>query len=236
MAKRAVLLIPGLGGKGSFWNLQVAALSGRFDPIAVDLPGLNTIEKMASHIVGVLDEKKIARCHVVGQSTGGAIAQVIAQDHPQRVQRLVLSGTWSAPSVPFKAQFELRTELLQKLGPAPYSKLAALLAWPNDWLEAHPELLNAPADPAEAPALLARMEAILAFDRSRRLGSIKAPTLVICAADDNLVPLAHSRRLVAGILGATLRVLPTGGHFPQAALTDTYNSVLLDFLEKTDDK
>jgi aminoacrylate hydrolase len=191
---------------------------------------------MAAHILKALDEKSVTRCHVVGQSTGGAIAQVIAEDHPERVRRLVLSGTWSAPSAPFIAQFELRTELLRKLGPAPYAKFAALLAWPNEWLEAHPELLHAPADPAEAPALLARIEAILAFDRSARLGSIKAPTLVICAADDNLVPLAHSRRLVAGIPGATLRVLPTGGHFPQAALTDTYNSVLFEFLEKADDR
>jgi aminoacrylate hydrolase len=230
---RPVLLIPGLGGRGSFWARQSAALSGRFWPIACDLRARETVQAMAQDVLAVLDAAGIGRCHVVGHSTGGAIAQVIAQDHPQRVDRLVLSATWSAPTEPFTALFTLRQRILVELGIEAYALHGALIGWPNDWLEAHPEQLR-DFDAADVPALTARLKAILAFDRSAHLESIRAPTLVLCAADDAVVPLGHSRRIAAAIGGATLQVLPGGGHFPQATATDAYNALLVNFLEQTD--
>ncbi|HVL35297.1 MAG TPA: alpha/beta hydrolase [Burkholderiales bacterium] len=228
-----VLLVPGLGGRAAFWDRQGAALAGRFRPFACDLRGRDTVEALARDVLDELDARGVARCHVVGHSTGGAIAQVIAQEHPERVERLVLSATWCAPTTPFAALFRLRKRILAELGAAAFAVHGALLGWPDPWLEAHPELLSG-ADPGEAAALAARLDAILAFDRSAHLGRIRAPTLVVCAADDAVVPLGHSRRIAAGIRGATLRVLPDGGHFPQVTRTDAYNSLLIEFLEQAD--
>jgi len=231
MAKAPVLLITGLGGSATFWSRQVSALSARFEPITYDLKGRNTVKALAQDALALLDARRIARCHIVGHSTGGAIAQVIAADHPQHVERLVLSATWCGPTAPFTALFKLRKRVLLELGADAGATLAAITAWPDDWLEAHPELVTAPGSPADTPALLARMDAILAFDGCSRLASIKAPTLVVCAEDDRLVPAAHSKRIAAGIPGSELRLLPYGGHFPQATATQTYNQLLLDFLE-----
>jgi aminoacrylate hydrolase len=225
----SVLFITGLGGKASFWHRQVAALGSRHECLTFDLSARTTVEALAHDALELLQSRGVERCHIVGHSTGGAIAQVIASDHPQRVDRLVLSGTWASPTAPFSALFKLRKRVLAELGPQAGALLGALFAWPNDWLEAHPEQLEL-YDAADTSALLARMEAILAFDGRARLARIKAPTLVVCAHDDNLVPLAHSRRLAAAIAGAKLHVLPYGGHFPQATATGQYNELLMEFL------
>ena len=231
MSLPPVLLISGLSGKAAFWDRQVAAVAPRFLPITYDLKARNTVEALASDALELLDARGIERCHIVGHSTGGAIAQVIAEEHPQRVARLVLSATWCAPTPPFKALFELRKRILMELGAEAYSAHGALLAWPDDWLDAHPELLRSRIDEREKEAVLARLDAILAFDRAAQLASIGAPTLVVCAQDDNLVPAGHSRRIAAGIRGSILTLLPRGGHFPQATATTAYNSALLEFLE-----
>jgi aminoacrylate hydrolase len=235
MGQSAVLLICGLGGRARFWDRQVAALAPRFAPLAYDLKARSSVDELAQDALDLLDERGIPDCHIVGHSTGGAIAQVLAADHPERVRSVVLSATWCAPTPPFAALFRLRKRVLAELGPQDAATLGALFAWPDDWLATHPELLGA-HDPADTPGLAARMDAILAFDRSAELGAIRAPTLVLCAEDDRLVPLSHSRRIAAGIPGAELRVLPRGGHFPQAVDPHTYNSTLLEFLENADER
>jgi aminoacrylate hydrolase len=226
----AVLLIPGLGGRSSVWNAQVEALSEHFIPIAVSHGGQSSMEAFAAALLEALDKKGIERCHVVGQSMGGAIAQVIAEDHPHRVDRLVLSSTWCAPTPAFRAAFELRRRILLELGPEAYAAHVALLGWPQEWLDVHPELLQQTPEKEEIPHVLARIDAILGFDRGAQLGSIRARTLVICAEDDNVVPVAHSRRLASGIRGATLKLLRAGGHFPQVTQAAIYSAMLLEFL------
>src|ERR1700704_5720664 len=53
---------------------------------------------LAEDAVGVLDTLDVARAHVVGLSMGGALAQVVALDHPERVLSLTLIAT--APAGP----------------------------------------------------------------------------------------------------------------------------------------
>jgi aminoacrylate hydrolase len=227
---RPVLFITGLGGKASFWSHQVQAFGARFDCIAFDLKARDSVDALARDALELLDQRGVKRCRIVGHSTGGAIAQVIASDHPERVERLVLSGTWSAPTAPFLALFRLRKRVLAEMGAEAGALLGALFAWPDDWLEKHPELL-ATFNAADTPGLLARMDAILAFDGRARLARIKAPTLVLCAQDDHLVPISHSRRIAAGITGSRLRILSYGGHFPQITASAQYNEALMEFLD-----
>jgi aminoacrylate hydrolase len=225
-----VLLITGLGGRADFWAGQAAALKPRFEAITFDQRGRDRVEALARDALEVLDARGVERCHVVGHSLGGAVAQVIATDFPQRVDRLVLSGTWSGPTPPLAEFFRLRRRVLAELGADAYATLGALTAWPDDWLHEHPQLLHGPLP--EADALLARIDAIIAFDRTAQLGTIKAPTLVICTEDDRVVPALHARRIAAGIPGSRLRLLPYGGHFPQVTRPEAYNELLLEFLEE----
>jgi aminoacrylate hydrolase len=78
--------------------------------------------------------------------------------------------------------------------------------------------------------LASRIDAIVRFDRRARLGEIRCPTLVVVAGDDALTPLFYSEELAAGIPGAKLAVLRTGGHFAPALVPEEYNAAVGGFL------
>jgi aminoacrylate hydrolase len=82
-----VLFVSGLGGFASFWQDQAAAFSRKFDVITHDHRGVGqsdptrsgfTVDRMAADVIGLMDALEIERAHVVGHSTGGAIAQILA--------------------------------------------------------------------------------------------------------------------------------------------------------------
>jgi pimeloyl-ACP methyl ester carboxylesterase len=52
-----------------------------------------TLRDLAADAVGLLDAFGVARAHLVGMSVGGAIAQLMALDHPGRVASLTLIAT-----------------------------------------------------------------------------------------------------------------------------------------------
>ena len=103
LTKRApVLLVQGLGGEKNSWNLQRAALALRHRTIAFDNRGAGrsdkpdgkyNLEEMADDAIAVLDAAGIENAHVVGLSMGGAISQIIALKHPNRVRSLTLVAT-----------------------------------------------------------------------------------------------------------------------------------------------
>ncbi len=110
-----VLFVQGLGAEKNSWNLQRAALALRWRTIALDNRGAGRsdkpegtydLEQMAEDAIAVLDHAGIESAHVVGLSMGGAISQIIALKHPNRVRSLTLVATACR-------NHEWREELLQ---------------------------------------------------------------------------------------------------------------------------
>jgi aminoacrylate hydrolase len=64
---------------------------------------------------------------IVGHSTGGAIGLCLAATHPERVQRLVLSATWTHADGYFRRLFEARRELLERGAGELYQRLSTLM-------------------------------------------------------------------------------------------------------------
>ena len=109
-----LLLVPGLSGVGAFWSAQIAEFSRDFRVITHDHRGAGqsthsrikySVEQMAADVVRFMDALGIDRAHLVGHSTGGAIGQVLAQDHADRLASLVLSATWAGPDPYFRRLF-----------------------------------------------------------------------------------------------------------------------------------
>jgi len=51
-----------------------------------------SLRAQAAMVVGLLDALGIERAHVVGHDHGGAVAQLLAAEHPERIHRLVISN------------------------------------------------------------------------------------------------------------------------------------------------
>jgi aminoacrylate hydrolase len=239
-----VLFVSGLGGFASFWQDQVAAFAKRFEVVTFDHRGFGesdpsrigyTVERMAADVVGLMDALGIKRGHVVGHSTGGAIAQTIAIEHPNRLASVVLSATWTKTDAYFRRLFGLRKEVLQRLGASVYVQASTLFLYPSWWIARNNERLRqteaqnlAAFAPAEIVA--ARIDAMLAFDRTSELGRIKAPTLVIGAEDDIVTPTYFSEELARLIPGAEIKIFPRGGHYFNQVRAREFNNAVLPFL------
>ncbi len=240
----ALMLVPGLSGLGSFWAEQVRDLSRDFHVIVHDHRGAGrsthslinySVEQMANDTLRLMDALSVDSAHVVGHSTGGAIGQVIALDHPRRVRTLVLSATWAGPDPYFRRLFESRKQALLASGIAEYLRGAALFQYPPSWISANDALLterHAALVPASAPVdvIASRIDAIVRHDCRARLADIRVPTLVIVAADDMITPRLYSEEIASRIPDAKLVVLESGGHLAPAIAPGAYNDAVGAFL------
>src|SRR5580693_3605433 len=239
-----VLMISGLGGLASFWHEQVAAFSRRYEVITHDSRGVGesdpirggyTVDRMAGDVIALMDALEIERAHVVGHSTGGAVAQILAIEHPKRLASVVLSASWTKPDAYFRRLFGLRKDILLRLGPSAYVQSNTLFLYPSWWVARNNERLRqleaqnlAVFPPTEIAA--SRIDAILAFDRTEQLGRIKTPTLVVGAEDDLVTPAYFSEELARLIPGAEIKIFPRGGHAFTQVRAREFNQAVLPFL------
>jgi aminoacrylate hydrolase len=239
-----LMLVPGLGGQGSFWISQVPLFSRDFRTIVHDHRGTGrsthsritySIEQMADDALRLMDALQIDAAHFVGHSTGGAIGQAIALDHPDRVRSLVLSATWAGPDPYFRRLFEHRRQTLIESGIEAYLRASSLVQTTPWWVSQNDEFLTdlhrvqaAAAAPVEV--MVSRIDAILRHDRRLRLLEIRVPTLVIVAQDDMITPRFYSDELASRIPGAKLIVLETGGHYAPIINSEPYNAAVGAFL------
>jgi 3-oxoadipate enol-lactonase len=246
-----LLLIMGLGASLDTWVAQLDAFAMRHRVIAFDNRGAGrsdtppppwTVADMAADAIGVLDALDVDRAHVLGVSMGGMIAQEMAIRHPERVDRLVVALSFARPD-PLRREFLLHRRWARLQGADPQRESMAHLPWLLS-----PTFMNDPVRTAavlavvgpmpfmEAEAYARQIDAIVEHDTLGRLHQVRAPTLVLAAAEDVLTPVALSREIAAAIPDATLAVLPRGGHGVLIEYPGDFNAAVLAFLAADEKK
>ena len=138
-----LLLVPGLGGVGSYWRPQIDAFSKRYKVIVHDHRGTGrstrsemaySVDQMTSDLLNLMDGLGIERAHLVGHSTGGAIGQTMAIEHPDRIDRLVLYASWTCCDPFMRRVFETRKTLLLESGVEAYIKATPVFLFPDWWM------------------------------------------------------------------------------------------------------
>jgi pimeloyl-ACP methyl ester carboxylesterase len=214
-----VLFVMGLGGRASDWNADfLAALETRFELITVDNRGTGasevphgeyTLDVMADEAVGVLDALGHARTHGGGSAvvppTPAALAVLVA-DRSRPPAELVRTAMTTITAPGFAAR-----------SPAVIDALVAL----------------AEAQPTPPSVFARQLQAILASDRTPRLGTLRHPTLVVHGTEDPLVPPANGAALARTIPGARLVELPGCGHLPMWECPARLAEVVGGFLAAT---
>jgi aminoacrylate hydrolase len=239
-----LLLVAGLGGRGAFWTQQVQDFAAHFRVTTHDHRGCGQsspgkaiwgAEQMAEDLIALMDAMGIAKAHLVGHSTGGAIGQHVALRWPDRLDRLVLSCSWAGPDAYFEQLFRTRREILINCGPLAYYATGTYLAHPGAYLQAQMKDARAfmEARMAAWPGLeveLSRLAAVAAHDLRTQVHKISQQTLCIGAADDQITPSGFTEELARLVPDAVLHLLPRGGHFCPMTETAAYNARVLHFL------
>jgi pimeloyl-ACP methyl ester carboxylesterase len=235
-----ILLVMGLGGSMLLWEDGFCQMltNGRRFVIRYDhrdtgrsvsyepgRPGYAASDLVAD-AAGVLDAYQVPAAHVVGVSMGGALAQLLALDFPDRVLSLVLISTSFAlanhrelpgSTVEFR-RFVSSVEV-------DWSDAASV----TEYLVAYLRVLAGPGRPFDETAVreltrrdLERARNFSASqnhglapddERSRApLSSITAPTLVIHGTADPMFPPEHGEALAEEIPNARLLTLDQAGH------------------------
>lgn len=236
-----LLLIHGFPHDRSAWAPQLERLSEHARVIAVDLRGAGTsndaapitMEAHARDLVALMDHLDLKQAVICGLSMGGYIALAFALDHPERLRGLVLCNT-RAGADDQKAR-DGREEVAQRALKEGTAVIARAMAPKMVTADAPVELrrsievMMARQEPATVAAWARGMA--LRADQRPRLGSIKAPTLIITSDKDEAVPPADSEVMHQSIPGSTLVMIPGAGHMSNLEAPEAFDRALTTFLK-----
>ncbi|HQV58069.1 MAG TPA: alpha/beta fold hydrolase, partial [Ilumatobacteraceae bacterium] len=247
-SRPAVLFIQGLGTDKHGWDLQRIALAPFFRVIAFDNRGAGrsdkpegpySLERMADDAIEVLDACGIERAHVVGASMGGVITQLVYARHAHRVKSMTLACT-ACRHHPWRRQLLKKwAERGQQVGMSQMSREAARwVIGPRSFRRLLPAFgwLGPLALGRTPHSFAAQVDAILASsdDAAEMLSEVDVPTLVIVGNQDILTPRGDSEELAERIPGAELVVISGAAHGLMIEHASTFNSFLLDFLQRAE--
>lgn len=218
----ALVLLHGMMVSGEMFAPVLTAFASRHRVIIPDLRGHGlsralpppyAVPALAADVARLLDHVGVASAALLGYSQGGAVAQQLAVDHPERCARLVLACAYAynMASLREKVEGHLAPFLIRALGMPRFARMiisqgaSDLAAERAEWLAG----LIASQDRA---LMVAAWKEGMAFDGRPRLREIRCPTLVIAGSKDTAVPMHHTQALHDGIRGAQLAIVDGAGH------------------------
>jgi pimeloyl-ACP methyl ester carboxylesterase len=251
---KPVLLLHGFPDSSWCWRKQIPHLvNSGFQVIAPDLRGFGESDKpeetesyalplIISDVVGLLDELKVDRAHVIGHDWGAGVAWTLAALNPQRVDHLIALSV-GHPATFFKAGLAQRQKswymlLFQFRGIA--EQLISSNDWKmfRDWVRHHPESQKWIEDLSRPGALTAGLNWYranvapeLAVPERWALPSVQAPTLGVWSSGDDYLTetqMLLSHQNCAGPW--TYERVEGASHWLQLDRPDVVNDLIVQFL------
>ncbi|MEV4038328.1 alpha/beta fold hydrolase [Streptomyces umbrinus] len=170
-------------------------------------------EDFAGDLVEFLDAAGIGRAVLVGASSGGVAARMVAGSHPDRVAGLVLVGVPAA--LADKPGIAALWEKVQALeDPVPRAFAEDLLGDLANRPLGRGLLATMAEENLKVPARVWQetMRGLLEADLAATLRGILVPTLVLWGDADSVLPRADQQRILDAIHGSALVVYEGAGH------------------------
>ena len=206
-----------------------------------------TLDDMASDAILILDKLDIDKTHLLGMSMGGMIAQIIAANHPERINSFTLiASSISAPS-PLNGPTRDVRRLLMKRSANPYStnderikrskkifSLIGLEGYDLDTEEFYNKSIESieRAGPDDTGFSRQIMAILGSKNRIKKVKSIKANTLIIHGKEDPLIKVKNAYKTNKLIKNSSLIILPNMRHLIEPPVFDLFKDELLAHLNK----
>jgi len=199
-------------------------------------PEQYTLSDMAEDTAVLIEKLGIAPVHVVGASMGGMIAQTVAAEHPALVRSLTSIMATTGNRWRGQPAFAVYRYLMQ---PPPRDRegyiqrsaevfgLVGSTGFERDEQYVRERAARSFDRGFDVRAGGRQLGAIVASgDRTKALGTITAPTLVIHGTVDKMVRPSGGRATAKAIPGARLKMIEGMGHdLPRGAWTEIIDSI-----------
>jgi pimeloyl-ACP methyl ester carboxylesterase len=200
-----------------------------------------SVEEMARDAVAFIRALGFDQVDLLGFSLGGMVSQVIAQEEPQLVRRLVLAGTGPAGGEGMDKVTPITLRAMAR-GAVTFKDPKTYLFFtrtPNGRKSAREFLKRLKErtddhDKAISPiAFRAQLKAIHAWATQQRsdLSEIRQPVLVANGDQDRMVPSSNSTDLARRLPNARLKLYPDAGHGGVFQYHREFVPAVLEFLE-----
>jgi pimeloyl-ACP methyl ester carboxylesterase len=245
-----VVIIPGLATSMDYWQLVIPALAERYHVLTLDPAGTGKSDKpdvkydlpwTEEQIRAFVHTRGVQRASYIGGSLGGQLAVMIALDHPEEVDKLVLMGScgsWPKTGPVLDAALgalwsdNLAAEYLRCNWPWVYHRIV-LSDTPVSReifryemaVRAHPERYD-PEGVAASRGLLG----IFHTDLQPRISQLRQDALLVWGEQDHIHLPSEAKFFRAHLPSCKLVVVPGAGHEVILDRPEEFNRVTLQFL------
>ena len=229
-----IVLLHGTSASLHTWAGWVSALETKHRVISLDLPGFGltgpfadgdeSIERTLQLLIALLEQLKVTRCVVAGNSYGGRLAWELAALRPDLVARLVLVDAAGYPRNSTSVPLGFR------IAATPGLRRVAEVLLPRVLIER--SVQNVYGDPSKVTSELvdryfeltlragnrAALGRRIAQQRDGEVSKLKAlsmPSLVLWGGKDRLIPPENAQRFLADLPHSRLIMFEALGHVPQ---------------------
>jgi pimeloyl-ACP methyl ester carboxylesterase len=243
-----IVLVHGLLADGELWRDVAPRLAADFRVIVPDWPlgshelalGVGTDLSplgLARIVADFLEALELEQVTLVGNDTGGALCQLVAVHHPERLARLVLTPcdayeNFLPPAFrPLQVLARIPGAMYaigQSLRPGAMRRLPLAYGWlakrgddalTRSWIA--PALANS-AIRRELVSILTGIDNRYTLEAAERFGEFAKPVLIAWAPEDRFFKLRYGERLAAEFPNARLELIE-----------DSYTFVAIDQPERT---
>lgn len=242
---KPLVLIAGYTGDHTFWNFMLNELANKFQVLIFDNRAIGqtkdtntpfTLEIMAEDTMTLVERLGLENPVILGQSMGGAIAQIIAKNYATQIDKLIILN--SAAKFSIRSEKVLESLLNCRKENIPFDLfIDAALPWffSSDFLENSESiqafkhaLINNPY-PQSVADQERQFNALRPFDSTKWINKITAPTMVISGIEDIIAPPEDGMALAKGIPNSQFITIP-GAHSSPVEQSFKVNQLIEQFL------
>jgi pimeloyl-ACP methyl ester carboxylesterase len=237
-----VLLVHGLGGSRVTWLELPRSLARSRRVIAPDLRGCGDSERgaepysfalLATDAIAVLDALNVDRCHVLGHSLGGVVAQELLTTHNERLISAVLISTSSRVGAAAAGGWLRLADTVERRGFGS-PEAAAARGFSADFANEHPELVQTlgRVTVASDRTVYAEQARIAAhYDYTDALTRVAQPVLVVQGLADRLTSPGGSVIMSRALPAARLEMIEGVGHNLHIELGERFAALVEEFFD-----
>ncbi|WP_017730014.1 alpha/beta fold hydrolase [Nafulsella turpanensis] len=235
---KVLLLLHGLFGALSNWDGVIDRFKGEYKVVIPLLPIYEMplrqagLEGLVKHLTGFVKQKGFEKMTVMGNSLGGHVAMMYTLENPDKVERLILTGSSGlfengmGGSYPKRGSYEYIKERVEYTF---YNPATATKEYIDEVFETTKSI-------PKCMRIVAIAKSAQRHNMAEDIPNIKAPTLLIWGLNDTITPPMVAHEFNRLIPNSTLRFIDKCCHAPMMEHPEKFNDILAEFLEATNDK